>query len=79
MTKIVPASRLVTEASLEPPSNDRRRAMTPAGEAVADWVSITATSEHPRKRREAAAAFRCINDSLRLGWAPLRVPGSRSA
>src|SRR5829696_6620242 len=48
MKKIVPASRRVTEASWEPPSSPRRRAMTPAGEAVADCVSITATRVHPR-------------------------------
>src|SRR5213080_1633444 len=48
MMKMVPASRLVTEASLEPPSSARRRTITPAGEAVADCVSITATRLHPR-------------------------------
>src|SRR5829696_4965605 len=48
MMKMVPASRRVTEASLEPPSSARRRAMAPAGEAVADCVSITATRVHPR-------------------------------
>src|SRR5947209_2233567 len=47
MMKMVPASRLVTEASLEPPSSARRRAITPAGEVVADCVSITATRMHP--------------------------------
>src|SRR4051794_33609755 len=48
MMKIVPASRLVTEASLEPPSSTRRRAITLAGGAFADCVSITATRVHPR-------------------------------
>src|SRR3954447_10455961 len=48
MMKMVPASRRVTEASLEPPSSPRRRTITPAGEAVADCVSITATRVHPR-------------------------------
>src|SRR5437660_2102367 len=52
MMKIVPASRLVSEASPEPPrklrTSDRTRAIGPAGEAVADSVSITATAEHPR-------------------------------
>src|SRR4051812_36004465 len=51
MMKIVPASRLVTEASLEPPTRlpsiDRRRAVTPAGEAVAGWVSTTAKAAIP--------------------------------
>jgi hypothetical protein len=36
MTKMVPASRLVTEASLEPPKAARSRAKTPRGNAVAD-------------------------------------------
>jgi hypothetical protein len=45
MMKIVPASRLVTEASLEPPSIDRVRAITPVGDAVVDSASIAATTE----------------------------------
>src|SRR5215217_3375222 len=69
MMKMVPASRRVTEASWEPPSSARRRATTPAGEAVADCVSITATRVHPETRREAAAIPGSINHSLRLGWA----------
>jgi hypothetical protein len=40
MMKIVPASRLVSEASLDPPSKppsiDRSRVITPAGRGVAD-------------------------------------------
>src|SRR5260370_20104926 len=51
MMKIVPASRLVTDASLEParkpPSIDRSRAITPLGRAVADCASITATAGNP--------------------------------
>src|SRR5437762_14188005 len=43
MMKMVAASRLVTDASLEPPSSDFIRTRVPAGEAVADWLSITAT------------------------------------
>src|SRR3954452_15945782 len=78
MMKMVPASRRVTEASLEPPSNPRRRAITPAGEAVADCVSITATKVHPETRREAAAMLGCINHSLRFGWVGLSFRGMRS-
>src|SRR3954462_124061 len=52
MMKIVPASRLVTEASPVPPTrlrtSDRTRAIGPEGEGLADSVSITATAEHPR-------------------------------
>src|SRR5882724_10708267 len=52
MMKIMPASRLVTEASPEPPTrlrvSDRRRAIGPEGEGLADSVSITATAGHPR-------------------------------
>src|SRR5258708_2132575 len=52
MMKIVPASRLVTEASPEPPTrlltSERRRAIGPEGEGLADSVSITATAGHPR-------------------------------
>jgi len=36
MMKMVPARRFVSDASLEPPNIDRRRAITPAGEAFAD-------------------------------------------
>src|SRR6476659_559583 len=69
MTKMVPASRLVTEASLEPPSSPRRRAITPAGGAVADCVSITATRLHPVKRAaRRRRCLGCINHSLRFGW-----------
>src|SRR6266702_6055262 len=72
MMKIVPASRLVTEASPEPPtrlpSSDRRRAIRPEGEAVADSVSITATAVHPRNTPRGGV-FRAINYSLRFGWA----------
>src|SRR4051794_23811961 len=49
MMKIVPASRFVSDASLEPPNSERRRAIGPAGGAGADSVSITATARHPRK------------------------------
>jgi hypothetical protein len=51
MMKIVPASRRVTDASLEPPSKppsiDRSRAIMPAGRVVADGASIAATAENP--------------------------------
>src|SRR5262245_2088196 len=53
MMKIIAARRLVTDASLEPPSSDFTRARMPAGEVVADWLSIAATagasSEVPRR------------------------------
>src|SRR5687767_1104396 len=78
MMKIVPASRRVTEASWEPPSSARRRATTPAGGAVADCVSITATRVHPETRREATAMPGCINHSLRLGWIGRLMRGSRA-
>src|SRR5215218_2575669 len=69
MMKIVPASRRVTEASLEPPSSPRRRAMTPAGEAVADCVSITATRVHPRSAPRGGGDHRMYQPfvKIRLG------------
>src|SRR4051794_4215444 len=67
--KIVPASRRVNEASLEPASSIRRRPTRPAELAVADCESITASPEFP---------WRCgtppspgINYCLRFGWSPL--------
>src|ERR1700681_2526686 len=47
MMKIVPARRVVTDASPEPPNIDRSRAITPAGGAVADGASRAATAENP--------------------------------
>src|ERR1035438_1366667 len=74
--KIVPASRLVTDASLEspskPPSIDRSRAIMPAGGVVAEGASIAATAEIPLGFRKGAATIGPINDSLRFGWAPGR-------
>src|SRR4051794_8721719 len=71
MAKIVPASRLVTDASLElpsePPSIDRSRAIMPVDEAVADCASITATAVIPETRTDAAIVP-SINYSLRMGW-----------
>src|SRR5665213_3234467 len=83
--KIVPASRLVTDASLEPPSKppsiDRSRAIMPAGRVVADGASIAATAEIPLGYRKGAATIGPINDSLRFGWMGLYVviPGRREA
>src|ERR1700688_1749789 len=68
MMKIVPASRRVTDASLEPPSIDRSRAIMPAGRGVADGASIAATTENPLGCRKGAATIGPINDSLRFGW-----------
>jgi hypothetical protein len=57
--KMMPASRLVTEASLEPPSRPRdlarSRAITPLAEAGADCASVTATVEIPKGLRTNAA------------------------
>src|SRR5438105_9928504 len=81
MMKIVPASRLVTEASLEPPSSARRRAITPAGEAVADCVSITATRLHPRNAPRGGGDDRMYQPfvKIRLGGGPRRRPCERNA
>src|SRR5882762_256102 len=68
MMKIVPASRLVRDASLEPPSIDRSRAITPAGGAVVDGASVTVTVGIPERVPRGAATIRPINYSLRLGW-----------
>src|SRR5262245_52613211 len=84
MMKIIAARRLVTDASLEPPSSDFARARMPAGEAVADWLSITATAGASSGCRDGLAAIvRSINESLRMGWvdgrhAPLSFRGMRS-
>src|ERR1700722_4875625 len=79
--KIVPASRRVTEASLEPPSKppsiDRSRAFMPAGRGVADGASIAATAENPLRCRKGAAIIGPINDSLRFGWMGLGVSQRR--
>src|ERR1700738_5338596 len=66
MMKIVPARRAVTDASPEPPNIERSRAITPAGGAVADGASITATAENP-SAPHGAAIIRPINHSLRFG------------
>src|SRR3982074_2618046 len=47
MMKIVPARRVVTDASAEPPNIARSRAITPAGGAVAGCASITTPAENP--------------------------------
>src|SRR5882757_4331154 len=77
MMKIVPARRRVSEASLEPPSIDCSRAISPECVAVADRVSITATGRI-RKRPQTTAAIRRSNDSLRFGWARRRGTGKAS-
>ena len=82
MMKIVPASRLVTDASLDPPSTprsiERNRAITPAGKVAADCASITAKQDIPTIRRAIAALARPINDSLRFGWVwPVSLSSSR--
>src|SRR5450631_3878562 len=73
MMKIVPASRLVTESSLEPPrelpSIDRRRAIAPRGRAVAGGASITAKRESSERAASMRRSSRPINYSLRFGWA----------
>src|SRR5882724_1277663 len=75
MMKIVPASRLVRDASPEPPSIDRSRAITPAGGAVVDGASVTVTVGNPERAPRGAATIRPINYSLRLGW--VDRPGRR--
>src|SRR5437868_5478502 len=78
MMTMVAASRLVTAASPESSSNAFTRARMPAGEAVADRLSITATGGIvlglPRNR---AGIVRSINESLRMGWVvcDVVVPG----
>src|SRR5882757_162794 len=68
MMNIVPASRLVRDASPEPPSIARSRAMSPAGGAVVDGASVTVTAGNPEIAAPGAATIRPINYSLRLGW-----------
>src|SRR3954463_1830168 len=75
MMKMVPASRRVTEASLEPPSSPRRRAITPAGEAVADCVSITATKVHPRNAPRGRGDARMYQPFVKIWLGGLVVPG----
>src|SRR5207253_2643124 len=76
MMKMVPASRRVTETSLEPPSSARRRAITPAGEAVADCVSITATRLHPRNAPRGGGDIRMYQPfvKIRLDCGPPDTP-----
>src|SRR5271167_1039785 len=77
MMKMMPASRLVSEASLEPPKEvpniARIRATTPVGEVVADWASITAKAENPRAAggNGDAPAYQLFV-KIRLGERPLR-------
>src|SRR6266852_5628971 len=68
MMNIVPASRLVRDASPEPSSIDRSRAITLAGGAVVDGTSVTVTAGNPDRAPRGAATIRPINYSLRLGW-----------
>src|ERR1700712_1252162 len=77
MMKIVPASRFVSDASLEPPNIDRRRAIGPAGEAGADSVSITATARHPRKAPRGGGDARIYQRfvKIRLGRQSRCRPG----
>src|ERR1700688_3725265 len=83
MMKIVPASRLVTDASLDPPRKRprkrpaiaRRRAVAPAGGAVVDCVSITAKAEIPGAPRgggDGSMYQRIVK--IRLGAGPTVVP-----
>src|SRR5258705_4319100 len=80
MMKIVPARRFVRDASWLPPRNlpsiDRSRAVAPAGEAVADWVSITATVEIPEDA--ARRGNHPIYQPFVKNWSPAsarRTPG----
>src|SRR5438874_1653218 len=79
MMKMVPASRLVTEASLEPPSSARRRTITPAGEAVADCVSITATRVHPRNAPRGGGDARMYQPFVKIRLGGRIPPGVVSA
>src|ERR1700685_1752141 len=72
MMKIVPASRFVSEASLEPANSERSRVIAPAGGTVADCASITAKREFPWRRRHAAVvpAYQLF---VKIRW-PRREP-----
>src|SRR5229473_6160335 len=72
MMKIVPASRLVRDASPEPSSIDRSRAITPAGGAVVDGASVTVTAGNPEK----SAAW-CGDHSAYQLFVKIRLGGSR--
>src|SRR4051794_25593713 len=82
MTKMVPASRRVSDASLDPPVNLlRSRAIRPVGPVVAGSASITANSKGPRGAHEccgrlAAVTLGISNHSLRFGWVPRLYPTS---
>src|SRR5271169_90688 len=82
MMKMMPASRLVSEASLEPPkevpSIARIRATTPVGGVVADWASITAKAEilAPRGEGNGEGPAYQLFVKIRLGEKPL--PGRHS-
>src|SRR3981189_301411 len=82
MTKIVPARRLVTDSSLEPPSIDPSRGITPVGRAVVDSASITATAGVPPRNPHECGDGRAYQlfVKIRLGGAkPVRscavIPG----
>jgi hypothetical protein len=67
MMKIVPASRLVSEASLEPPIIARNRPVSKGDRfAGAGWVSVMATAKS--SAREARHDPDLSNDSLRFCW-----------
>src|SRR5947208_12623816 len=68
MMKMVPASRRVTDASLDPPSSKRSRPIRPPAETVAGCASMATGQEFREAARGDAAGFRRINYSLRLGW-----------
>src|SRR5229473_3658728 len=72
MMNIVPASRLVRDASPEPSSIDRSRAITPAGGAVVDGASVTVTAGNPEK----SAAW-CGDHSAYQLFVKIRLGGSR--
>src|SRR5665213_1425980 len=83
MMKMVPASRLVSEASLEPPSkrpgSPRSRDIAPAGGTGADCVSITATSkpQHPPQDRGELSGYQLFV-KIRLGGKAV-IPGHAAA
>jgi len=80
MMKMVPASRLVTDASLDPPSSKRSRRIGPACDAVAGCASITIRKEFRKPLRIAATvpAYQLFV-KIELGVAPVPALPAQSA
>src|SRR2546423_9223009 len=76
MMKMVPARRLVTEASWVPPSSDFSRAKMPASDAVAGWVSITATRQESSEKAARRGGYPIYQRIVKIR-APPGITGSR--